>query len=463
MPAPSPSARLWPLLLLLIVALGAAWRLAAAQGGLWLDEAWSAVFARDVATPAGVFLNIHHDNNHHLNTLWLQLVGIDATPIAQRGLSIVTGTLAIIVATLIVAPRGRAVALATAALFALAPMLVTYGSEARGYAPMTLCLLIAIWIVGRWLDAPERPVPALGLAAVVVLGLLSQLTMLFGLFALAGWVAWRRGAVAGAVRGLGDTARLIGPAMIAALLTAGAVLWWLPGMAGFQFGNYQTFTLADWSAGLRDMLGYGTGLFLPVPLALATLVTLVGAILWQGGPRAPFYLLAIAGLPLGVALVQLGNPGIPRYYLLSAIAILLFAGEALGATLARPGRSRLAGILALGLLLIGSVREDIRIVQDRRADTGAAIAAMHARAPGGATVTLDRPRASAVVEVGAARLAYPVRITPCGRFLFVDRDGEEPFPTRPSLCGAQYRPIAGGIAFGLSGTHWRLYERALTP
>ena len=76
-----------------------------------------------------------------------------------RALSIVTGTLAIVVAALIAAPRGRVACSSPRWLFAVSPILVTLGSEARGYAPMTLALLVAILIVDRQLagsDAPGR-------------------------------------------------------------------------------------------------------------------------------------------------------------------------------------------------------------------------------------------------------------------------------------------------------------------
>src|ERR1700710_2786551 len=97
-----------------ITLCGLALRIAAAQGALWLDEAWSAVSAHDVGTPLGVFLKINHDNNHHLNTLWLQLVGLDAPPMLQRGLSIATGTAAIWVAGLIGSRVGRMAGLCAA-------------------------------------------------------------------------------------------------------------------------------------------------------------------------------------------------------------------------------------------------------------------------------------------------------------------------------------------------------------
>src|SRR5687767_12981840 len=81
-----------------IVLLGLALRIAAAHGALWLDEAWSAKQAHDAGTPLGVFLSINHDNNHHLNSLWLQFIGLGADPLLARAPAILAGTLAIYVA-----------------------------------------------------------------------------------------------------------------------------------------------------------------------------------------------------------------------------------------------------------------------------------------------------------------------------------------------------------------------------
>ncbi|MBA3896385.1 MAG: hypothetical protein H0X36_04455, partial [Sphingomonadaceae bacterium] len=62
-----------------------------ARGGLWLDEAWSVVLAGEAAPVVGVFASINHDNNHHLNTLWVQLLGPAAPPLALRALAIFSG------------------------------------------------------------------------------------------------------------------------------------------------------------------------------------------------------------------------------------------------------------------------------------------------------------------------------------------------------------------------------------
>src|SRR5438045_9458345 len=73
-------------------------RVLAARGGLWTDEAWSMIYAEQARNAVGVFVRINHDNNHHLNTLWLQAVGSGAQPWLARLTGILTGTASSVVA-----------------------------------------------------------------------------------------------------------------------------------------------------------------------------------------------------------------------------------------------------------------------------------------------------------------------------------------------------------------------------
>jgi hypothetical protein len=122
-----------------------------------------------------------------------------------------------------------------------------------------------------------------------------------------------------------------------------------------------------------------------------------------------------------------------------------------------------AGIALLAIIAL-SLTDASRSIVNQRADPGAAIRAMAARAPGGATVLLDRENAEAVLEVAAAQARYPLgilrRSCPAPRFLFVDRVGGERFNAREVRCGLRYRPIASASPHGLSGTYWTLYEAA---
>jgi hypothetical protein len=448
----------------LFTALGLALRIAAAQGALWLDEAWSAVAAHEVATPMGVLLRINHDNNHHLNTLWLQLVGLDAQPLVQRALSIATGTLAIPLAAVIGLRQGRGAALCAALLFAISPLLVTYGAEARGYAPMVLAMLATVLLTARWLDDPEQRVPGIGLFGAVLLGMLSQLTMAFGLAALGLWVGWAQFRSRPPRVAFRNSARVLLPVVIAAT----AVLALVFGAAraagtGLQFGNYDAFSL--WK--LAD--GWGAMMFAALGGPIAT----IAAILLIAPPDVPgdragqardrlFFLFALL-IPLGVALFQIGNSGAPRYHLLSGVGALMLIAIHSGPRLARRHPLRLLIMAALALVTVASLITDWRIIGNRRADPGVALDAMAMLAPVGTEIAVEHPRASAVMRAGAASRHYTLKIVespcPAARFFFVDRDGDAPFPDPKDHCIAAYRIVAEGHPTGLSGTHWKLYER----
>jgi uncharacterized membrane protein len=439
-----------------IAALGLALRLAAAQGGLWLDEAWSAVMAPQAATPLGIFLHINHDNNHHLNSLWLQLVGLDAPPLVQRALSIAAGTATILIAARIGNRRNAATAILAALLFALSPVLVTYGSEARGYAPMLLAFLYSIDRVDRWLARPADPPPAIPLAIAALLGLLAQLTMAFGLAALGLWSIWSlRNTAAPLFRKI---AQLWGPATIATALGLAAIFapaWTAGGMA---FGAAEPFTMTRWTAGLVQTFHYSFG------NGYAAAAIIIPAALLLGVPRgrlATAGYLALLAAPILVLLAQFPNAGVARLYLTAAAGALLLFALLLGNAFAL-GKRTLPLCFAIAIALVMAL-SSATLIEDRRADPGQAIAALAARAPQGADIAVDHPRSDAILTAAAASARYPLALQqacPGARFLFIERDGDEPFPASPLHCAARYGEIAGDTVQGLSGTQWKLYERS---
>src|SRR5437868_14033705 len=96
------------------------------------------IYASQARDAAGVFLRINHDNNHHLNSLWLQAIGMQAPPWLARLPAIVCGTISIAVAALFMRRWSAAAGVVAALLFALSPAMITFGAEARGYSPMLL-------------------------------------------------------------------------------------------------------------------------------------------------------------------------------------------------------------------------------------------------------------------------------------------------------------------------------------
>jgi hypothetical protein len=450
---------------IVIVALvGLVLRVSAADGALWLDEAWSVTLAHDAATPLGVFVQINHDNNHHLNSLWLQTVGLGAPPIVARALSIAAGTLAIVMAGLIGLRRGPIAGLATAFLFALSPVLVTLGSEARGYAPMVLTVLVSAWYIDRYLAGEESADRPVTLAVCVFVGALFQLTMVFAACALIGWpflTLWRRD---GFKRAALETARLLGPAL-AALVFAAAIVFAPALLVGpaFRFGSYQDFTILLFLRGTIDLIGFMLGapyvnFFLPAGAVILVILSRS----W-GSPRLPFYALAIIVFPLTVALLNMMNAGHGRYYLLTGIALLLLLGEALAAAVRAGGWKALAAAGGLVAFSTASMALNLDLIQNRRGDSGAAIRALAARAPQGTHVFIDRETAIALLRVASAQAGYKLDISmhcPAARFVFVDWfDGENASPAAVERCGGEFRQIATADGRGMSSQNWTLYER----
>jgi 4-amino-4-deoxy-L-arabinose transferase-like glycosyltransferase len=438
---------------------GLALRIAAGTGALWLDEAWSAVFARDAGTPLGVLLSVNHDNNHHLNTLWMQLVGFDAPPLAQRALSIASGTLTILVAAAIGWRRGPTAGAVTAGLFALSPALVCYGSEARGYAPMLLAFTSAVLLVDRWLAAPERPPRAAGLAIALGLGLLAQATIAFGFAALLAWAVVERRRRAGPAVVAPEMARLFGPAMLV-MVGLAALMWWAAHRSadGFAVGGVEPHRWSGWAHALSQLLHYTLGL--PPLVGALAIVALLAA---PGSRLRALALWSALTFPVTLALLGLPNSMMPRYYLIGSVALLLWLGKWLGGLADASRRNRGAVGLALLATVVAMLSLDRMLIVDQRGDPGAAIAAMAAAAPGGTTVVVERDRETAVLDAAAAARGYrlAVRTDPCpaAPFVLVDRDGGRAFPAAVRACGHAYRVVAQRRATGLSGLHWQLLQR----
>ncbi len=456
--------RRWWLWLGALAAIGFALRVAGSLGGLWLDEAVSAIHARDAGTPMGVFLQINHDNNHHINSLWMQLVGFGAAPPLTRALSIATSTAAIVIAGMLGARRSPLLGLITASLFALSPILVTLGAEARGYAPMSLAFLTALLLTDRWLAGDARHSPATSLALCFFLGAFSQLIMFFAFFALAGWVfftLWHRDGFRSALVG---SLKLLAPSIIALALVAAIILGAAAaGGKGFKFGGWDPFSWMHYLRGISEMVGYTLG-FPDVAVAWFALVPALVVLARSAGvSRFSFHALAILAFPAAIALLHPGNVSYARYYLLVSLALLILVAEMGWIGLVAGGWKRWLAALGLGLFGAGSIACDVELIRNQRADPGAAVRALQARSPDGAEVFVERDQGLPILIYAAAAAHYPLTIVkadcPASRFLFVDRFKGQSFQADPRRCGKHYTPIAGARVHGLSGTHWTLYER----
>ena len=165
----------WPFLVGggVILLVSAALRFWGAQGDLWLDEIWTLNIASETDHAYLIFWGPYLDNNHFLNTLYIYLVGTQSPPVVLRGLAVATGIASVAVAGLIGLRRSRREALINMLLFGLSYAMVHYASEARGYGPMILFILLGFYWLDAELEAPRKSHRFL-FAGAMVLGFLSH-------------------------------------------------------------------------------------------------------------------------------------------------------------------------------------------------------------------------------------------------------------------------------------------------
>ena len=441
-------------------------RFAASHGGLWTDEAWSVIYAQQARDPIGVFLRINHDNNHHLISLWLQAIGTQAPPWLARLPAVLTGSAAIVVAAVIAGRASKFAGIVAALLFAFSPILVTYGSEARGYAPMVLAALTMLLVVMRSLEQGASKATPWWLGLLSLLGMLSHMTMAAPVVLISLWVYQDRRAIEGPTRGLRTSANLMGPALVIAaavpvfVFAAAAI-----SPNGMRVGGYVPFDWRDYGEALGELARWTLGTTeLPgwVALLASAVIALVLALRppqWLG-TRARLFATLIVGVPLVVAIIHLPNTGFARYFLCSAIGLLLCVSEFIGRMFAKSNVARGAAVAGLAALVLSSLWQDAALVRIERGHPDQIVELMQQRSPAGGRLSIETLRLEAVTRVAALREGYPLElISGCAPAEFaVSSEPRRLADHGPFVrCGVMMRPIGSGSGTALTGDRWILY------
>ncbi len=442
-----------------------------AAGPLWLDELVSLDFVTGANGPHGVFTV--HDNNHVLNTLWLQLVGVDADPRLQRGLAIALGVASVPLAALLMMPRGRLAAIAAAAMVAFSTPLVVYGSEARGYAGMiaaTLVLMIAAdrhlagGVTGlRWLAAAAT---AIGLAFQPLMAIACVGVGLAILLA-----EWRHGPSFGAA--VSRSLAFLSPSIGAGAILV-AIVGWAAGRTGVAFGGLVGFSIENFATGYAKLVGASFGL--PETLVLAgPVLALVALAVAALRPATRFDVpLLVGGIllgPLAFLLIAPPNAEMARYHLgagLAASLAMILAGR----TLWLAGNAgKLAAVVLAAAWFGATIAADSVFLTTGR---GAALTLVTEAAgglPAPVRVASRRPLLTIYTLRAASREGAPAFVqvdatpTDCASppDLVFDWIGDRPAvaelagPDAP--CGATYRLAGITKAFWLSGMDMALWRR----
>jgi hypothetical protein len=337
----------------LILLAAAALRLAGVNDQLWLDEIWSIRMAQAAATPVGVFTNptLHHDNNHWLNTLYLQRLGPGRPWWTYHLLAEATGIGTVLIGWLLARRRGEWEGLAALVLLGAAEFLIEYSAEARGYAPAGFFALLCAWLLERHLEQPKRWTAAL-MAASAVAGILSHLTFVV---ILAGLIASSAIAVA----------RRRGWKSVPAF----TLIWWavpVATIALLYFVSVRHMIVGGGPPTASDLAAQAAAMTLGIPVGsvAAPIIGTVAVLLcaWRirrlyraADPLWPLMLAALI-FAVGVLLFWPRTDFIhPRYIYLAVPLLLTALGMELGSWLSgRPPARFLAAIAIAGFVIVNA-------------------------------------------------------------------------------------------------------------
>jgi hypothetical protein len=315
---------------------------------LWLDEIWSLDSARAASSWTDIFLRIHLDNNHHLNTLYLWAIGDSAPPVLYRMLAFVSGVVSVLVAWRLAAREGRLAAGVTAVTFSLSHLLVYYSSEARGYAPAVLFSLLAWGVLQRHAEQPSWRY-VLAFTGCALLGVMAHRTV--GFFLVGAYVWYdaemqQRHRVREATRLTWRTFSL--PVVSVAAFAAVS-------LRNTMVGGGLAYRLDDIAAqALSNLVGGPTGGPL-MWIAAGLVAVLFAAALWQrwqaGDRRWILYATTVVLLPLILGLAGRPETLSARYFIVPAAFALLAVSIFLGRGLADGGRRRLLARVSLAVVV----------------------------------------------------------------------------------------------------------------
>ena len=454
-----------------LVVAGAVLRVLAAQGELWLDELWSFRLVHTVTEPAGIFMRLHHDNNHHLNSLYLWFVTESPVWIRYRLHVLVAGTATLALAALIARREGgRAPALGALLALGGSFLMVLYASEARGYALAVCFAFLAVLLAARFLETGRYWWAAL-YSIAALFGILSHLTFLHALMGLMVWTACR------AVRqnGRGDAWRAFA-ALHLVPLTALAVIYWLDLRhtivgGGPVLGTWTVMARTLWlcrgqareqTSRVRSTchIGRGDGGYVGDWPAAAVRLRICG----YSSQSLPVLLRPSRSLTLDTTLL------FERYFLVAASFLTFSFGWLLAAAMRR---SYLLGAALALAFLVPNATHIVRLIDLRRGAYLPALQHMTARATQHpVTVGSDHDfRDGRIVEFyrqfvpGGAGLEYHAGVewAPAGpEWMLVRR---QDYTLSPGLCSA-YRgaPISSRRVLPnrrLSGWHLAIYHNVL--
>ena len=469
-PAADPSAAATFWVCTGITAVAAGLRTVPAFGDLWLDEVWTWVSVQRLHSAWGIFEQIHHSNNNHLNSLVFYWLRDAAHPVVYRLPALLAGIASVPLACLLAGRHGRLEAIVAGVLTGACYALVHFSSEARGYAPAVFFALASALLVDGNTLLRTRPLRVLAFHACVILGFLSHLVFLFFLAGLIAQLAWR------AVHTPPPRApmlRRFGILFVPPLLALLALYW--VDLRFLRVGGGDATPLSWWAS---RSVAFALGLsarpeLAAVNSALAAAGMVLGLRLSRRSGDDDWVLMSVAIVLAPALILAAMRPDViaVRYFLIGIALYLILTSRVLAAGIRAGGWRRAIALGCMGVFLVGNA---IHIAPFLRLGRGGYAEALHFIADASEaptfTVTSDHDfRTGMVLRFYARnlpeskRMIYQERANRprAGSEWLIVHAGERPDPPRAFLRdgnGNRYRFARGFDHAAISGFWWGVYR-----
>lgn len=355
--------RRWIWLLALLFTAVVVVRLSAADNDLWLDEIWTLEQVRPLQSVLGVFTDIKEEN-HALYTLWAYLLGPEVSAQVYRLPALLAGLFAVLLAARIaVLQSGEWLsAVFAVTLVGFSYLGIHYGTEARGYAPSTAFVLLALAALLHGIDRPQARWRVL-FGGALCLAFVAQPMAVNFLAAATAWIPVRQRKQIGVRRALADSAGWL--AVPSAFFVAYYVLY----LRHLETGGGPDNTLFEICG---NALAYTFGL--PTTLGSLGLNPLGGVILLAGlvtliRERNDLWILYLVGCvlaPLTLIILRGSTLIYERYFVASAALALLMTSHALTRLWRRA--PRIVTALIVIAFLAGNVAHAVPLLRDGRGE-----------------------------------------------------------------------------------------------
>ncbi len=448
-----------------ILVLALILRLIGARGDLGQDEILSLSTVAKVKRIDRIFWAVNFDNNHPLNSAWLYIVGAHASYLVLRAFSIALGLGTVVAAGIWGARRSRVTGLIGMLLMATSYFMVNYQSEARGYAGLVLCMLLASMALESILEGKDRRLP---LAFALLGGFLFHPYVIFAGAAMAVtclWIVWKRER---SLQGAAEfTLRTFTWSLIMGAIAVSPIL-----LLSYTVGDVLPFHWPVFLATYGDAAGFSVALpELHRSYVYAGISVVLAIGLFVKKPedfRATLYLCMLVVVPGVLSLGHLPNLTYPRHLTMVALAFFLICADLLGWAWALNAKARLAAAIVVLAVVVGNGLNLQKFYASTRGHYEQAVLAMTANGP--ATYAVSMGHLTNMVDYYAARnnrtATYPPLSEWCTTppdWYLMDRVVPAATPKEivigPKECRITYARPADYPVWGLTGLEWLLYRR----